>query len=308
MSSAAAGSTASMGTYVVPSFDGPKVEPEAVATFTRPGIPRVSIVLATLNEVENVPTLLRQIRELDLPPIEIIVVDDGSVDGTRQYLVREAAIDRRIRLIFHEGRQTLVPAHCQGIDAAQGEFVIIMDADLQHPPQALPLLVRSLLDGAALAIASRYAKGGSPGERSAWRGMISRGAESTAKFLVPEARRVSDPTSGFYGFRRNVFVPLDPVMEGYELLPFLLVMCNGFPTREIPYQFAARQNGESKIVQKKFDFVRTFLSEMWAIRKWRRTVLARRARGKRPSSVRETLAMAVEPTSPADHLAPQEGR
>ena len=238
--------------------------------------PKLSIVLATLNEVENIPTLLREIRLQELPPFEIIVVDDGSTDGTRERLLDEAGRDPRIRPIFHDGRQTLVPAHCQGIDAARGDYVVVMDADRQHPAKALPLIVRSLEQGAVLAIASRYAPGGSPGPRSALRGAVSRAAETTAKILVAEARTVSDPTSGFYGFRRQVFVPLDPMVEGYELLPFLLVMCNGFPKREIPYRFEPRRNGESKIVQKKLDFVVTFLSEMQAIRRWKKLIARRR--------------------------------
>src|SRR5208282_6372304 len=112
----------------------------------------VSIVMATLNELYNIPILFKGIDEQGLPPYELIVVDDGSTDGTKECLRELAQRDERIRPIFHEGRQTLIPAHCQGIRAATGEFVIIMDADLQHPPEILPAILRQLQNSTGLAI------------------------------------------------------------------------------------------------------------------------------------------------------------
>ncbi|MGI0070535.1 MAG: glycosyltransferase [Thermoplasmata archaeon] len=240
-------------------------------------VPVVSIVLATLNEIANLPRLIRSIADLPLPDFEIIVVDDGSTDGTREYLLAEASRDPRIRPLFHEGKQTLIPAHCQGIRVSMGEFVIVMDADFQHPPGLLPGLVSSLQRGASLVIASRYAAGGSPGPRTVVREVISRTAEFATKLLLPEARRVSDPTSGFYGFRREIFVPINPTYRGYELLPFLLVMATGRPTQELPYSFGARVGGESKIVNGKLAFISIFLSQILVVRRSRRELLTRRA-------------------------------
>ena len=228
--------------------------------------PEVSLVLATLNERENLPQLLERLQTAALPPFEVLVVDDGSTDGTREYLSERAAIDRRLRLIRHEGKQTTVRAQCQGISESRGKFVIVMDADLQHPPEVLPALVKALEDGAALVVGSRYAPGGSAGSRTGVRAIISRGAELTAKLFLPEARPLSDPVSGLFGFRREVFRPLNPQWRGYKLLLFVLVMARGKPVVEVGYRFEPRGSGASKVTQNS-RFIRFFLTELLLARR-----------------------------------------
>ena len=238
-----------------------------------PNLPALSIVTATLNERANLSILLERIQQLDLPPYEIIVVDDGSSDGTREVLLQAAENDPRIRPLFHEGRQTLIPAHCQGIRASKGKSVIIMDADLQHPPEVLPLMARKLENGTDLVVASRYADGGSPGDCSLGRMYISLGAQLVTKLFVSHARKISDPISGFYGFHRKIFVPVDPRWRGYELLPFILVMSRGVSVSEVPYVFEPRKRGVSKIIGKDFGFVRTFLTEIVLVSRFARSHL-----------------------------------
>jgi dolichol-phosphate mannosyltransferase len=222
--------------------------------------PALSIVLATLNERGNLPELIARILEQSLPPLELIIVDDGSTDGTREFVTELRRREPRLRLLFHEGKQTTLRAQCQGIESARGEFVVVMDADLQHPPERLPNLVRELSRGADLVVASRYAPGGSPGSRTVVRALISRGAEGVAKLVLPEARRVSDPVSGYFGFRRAIFRPLNPLYRGYKLLLFVLVMNRGRPLAEVGFDFAPRTRGASKVTQT-FAFIRVFLVE-----------------------------------------------
>lgn len=231
--------------------------------------PVVSIIWATVNERANLPELVGRLSALPLPPFEVVVVDDGSTDGTREYLTGLAASDPRFRPIFHEGKQTTLRAQCQGIAASSGGFLVVMDADLQHPPETIPALLRALEGGAALAVASRYADGGSPGPRSVVRALISRTAEGIAWLLLPEARRLSDPISGFFAFRREVFRPLDPTYRGYKLLLFLLVMNGVRPVGEIGFPFSPRGGGESKLTQG-FGFIRVFLRELALARRFRR--------------------------------------
>ena len=194
--------------------------------------PTVSVVLATFNERENLPPLLERLWRAPLPSLEVLVVDDGSTDGTREFLAEAARKESRLRLIWHDGRQTTLRAQCQGIAETRGRFVIVMDADLQHPPEVLPAMVAALARGAALVVGSRYAPGGSAGPRSWGRIVISRGAEFTAKLFLPAARPVSDPVSGLFAFRREVFRTLPPEWKGYKLLLFLLVMARGRPEEE----------------------------------------------------------------------------
>lgn len=231
--------------------------------------PTLSVVLATFNERANLPVVLDEIRRQNLPPLELIVVDDGSTDGTREYLRSEAATDARLREVLHEGKQTTLRAQGQGILAARGRWVVVMDADRQHPASVLPSMIHELEGGAALVVASRYVAGGSPGSRTFGRAVLSRGAEWTAKLLLRSARGVSDPVSGFFAFRRDVFVPLDPDDRGYKLLLFLLVMARGRGIREVPFRFEPRGDGASKVTESSA-FLRVFLAEVRQARRFER--------------------------------------
>ena len=233
------------------------------------GAPVLSVILATYNERQNLPELLQRLWAVPLPPIEVLVVDDGSTDGTREYLTESARSEARLRPIWHEGKQTTLRAQCQGIALSQGRYVVIMDADLQHPPEVLPAMVEQLSRGASLVVGSRYAAGGSAGTRTGVRGAISRGAELTAKFFLPEARPVSDPVSGLFGFRREIFRPLPPGWRGYKLLLFLLVMSRGRQVVEVGFRFEPRGSGASKVTQNSL-FVRFFLTEVILAKKLER--------------------------------------
>ncbi len=239
-----------------------------------PPAPQLSVILAVLNERPSLPELFRRLAAVSLPVWEAIVVDDGSTDGSREYLSELAGRDRRVRLIFHDARQTTVGAQCVAIEAAQGRYVAIMDSDLQHPPELLAPLVRALDDGAALAIASRYAPGGTPGRRSLRRWFISRGAELTARVLLAPARRVADPVSGYFVFRRDVFVPLAKGQRGYKLLLFLLVMTRTLPIREVPFRFEPRTEGTTKVARG-LSFIRIFLIEVFQARRFARRLTAK---------------------------------
>jgi dolichol-phosphate mannosyltransferase len=229
---------------------------------------RSSIILATLNERSNLPELIDRIDRLALPASEVIVVDDGSVDGTREFVASLAINDPRIRLLRHEGKQTTLRAQCQGIEAARGKLLVIMDADLQHPPELVPTMLAALDRGSVLAIASRYVVGGSAGPRTVYRWVISRGAEVLTKILLPPARGIADPVSGYFGFRREIWTPLNPLYRGYKLLLFLLVMAEGGSVREVGFEFTPRTEGTSKVANG-LAFVRVFATELILARRFR---------------------------------------
>ncbi len=229
--------------------------------------PRLSVVLATLNERANLPDLFDRLGSLALPSVEFLIVDDGSTDGTREYVAERAARDARFRLLVHDGQQTTLRAQCQGIDEARGEYLVVMDADLQHPPETIPGILRGLEGGTSLVVASRYSPGGSPGPRAPVRFVLSRGAEWLAKLLLPSTRPVSDPVSGFFGFRRAVWRPLNPRFRGYKLLLFVLVMADGQRVSEVGFRFEPRASGASKLTQSGA-FVRIFLVELFHARQF----------------------------------------
>ena len=239
-----------------------------------PGTPRLSLVWAVLNERGNLPELLARLRAQPLPPWEVVVVDDGSTDGTRDWLAAASGADPRVKVLLHEGKQTTIRAQAMGIAATRGELVVVMDADLQHPPEALPSIVAALDRGAHLVVASRYAAEGSPGPRTFGRVVLSRGAEGIAKLGLPPARGVTDPVSGFFAFRRDVFRGLDRAVRGYKLLLFVLVMAEGRPVVEVGFRFVPRGSGRSKVTESRA-FVRLFLREVREARALRRSLRSR---------------------------------
>lgn len=228
-----------------------------------PARPTTSIVLATLNERDNILPLVRRIRAVGLKSYEMVFVDDGSTDGTVECLAVLAGGDPSLRLVSRSVRRTLAEAQIEGIGQSTGDYVVVMDADLQHPPETLPLLIGELDRGVDLCVGSRYAPGASTGGRSPYRAVISLGAEMFARLLVPEARGVSDPISGFFCFRRAVYRFPSGRVRGYKPLLFLLVLCGGRHVSEVPYSFNSRVAGSSKITHN-FGFVRVFVREVLA--------------------------------------------
>lgn len=249
-----------------------------------------SIILATLNERSNLPELIARLQRQAPPATEVIVVDDGSVDGTREYVESLTAAPLEFRLLRNDGKQTTLRAQCQGIDAARGSRIVVMDADLQHPPELVPQLLGALDQGAYLSIASRYVPGGTAGPRTRFRWVMSRGAEGLTRVLLPPTRGIGDPVSGYFAFRREAWAPLNPLYRGYKLLLFLLVMCEGKPVREIPFRFTPRTEGASKVTGS-YDFIRVFATELLMAGRLRRQIRAAGGPTGEPGSSRTPLSI-----------------
>lgn len=228
--------------------------------------PLATIVLAVLNEREALPELISELNRQALPAFEIVVVDDGSTDGTKDEIQRLARRDGRIRAVFRRVRRTLLQAQIDGLQYAGGDFVVVMDADLQHPASKVAEILSELEAGADLVIASRYAPGGSVKGRPVLRAVISRSAELLTKLCLPQSRRVSDPLSGFFGFRRSTVAVPAISRGGYKLLLPLLASLGRARVAEVPYEFQERAVGESKITGS-IKFVPIFLSELLLARR-----------------------------------------
>lgn len=210
-------------------------------------MPSLSVVVPTYNEAENAAPLVQRVTTaLAGIDFELIVIDD-STDGTERVLEDLARVEPRLRVVHRAGRRGLATAVTEGIGLAKGDVVCVLDADLQHPPEALPALPEALEQtGADLAIASRYVPGGSYAF-GVGRRIVSRVATILAWTLLGRARSVSDPLSGFFAFRRTVVdgVPLRPM--GFKILLEILVRGRVARVVEVPYRFEARGAGESKL-------------------------------------------------------------
>ncbi len=220
---------------------------------------KLSIVVPTYNEAENIGVLLKRIKdtmeEAGLgDDYEVIIVDDNSPDGTAEEALkhaRELGIEDRVKVIVRYNERGLARAVVEGFKNAEGRYIIVMDADLQHPPEKLPEMLRELESGGDIVIGTRYKHGGRDEGLSFLRKIVSLGATAIAKLLLPQTRMISDPMTGFFGLRRSVVSnklnELDPL--GYKILLEILVKGDYEKKRirEVPIVFSPRFAGKSKL-------------------------------------------------------------
>jgi dolichol-phosphate mannosyltransferase len=209
--------------------------------------PEVSIVVPTYREAENLEELLVRISAALSSaglPWEVIVVDDDSPDDTSAICGRLAET-YPLRLIVRRNERGLSSAVIHGLEIAQGVALVVMDADLSHPPEQIPALVNSLKTS-KFAIGSRYISGGATEDRwSLARRLLSRSATLLARPLTS----VSDPMSGFFSLSRETYRDvadrLTPV--GYKIGLELIVKLNCRDVNEVPIFFEDRKRGVSKL-------------------------------------------------------------
>lgn len=206
---------------------------------------QVSIIVPTYNEARSLSELAgRLFAALQGAGLEgeLVVVDDGSPDGTGA-IAEELARRYPMQVLHRPAKSGLASAVLEGMARAQGDILVVMDADLSHPPEVVPRLVAPILAGEAdLAVASRYVRGGGVAQWPWIRRLVSWGANLLARPLVP----MRDATSGFFAVRREVLegVSLNPI--GFKI--GLEVMARGRYRRfvEVPYIFEDRRYGKSK--------------------------------------------------------------
>src|SRR5690348_17545165 len=213
-------------------------------------LPRLSVVVPTFNERDNVGALFRKL-ETALSGIawEVIFVDDNSPDFTWQVVRELSQKDARVRCIRRIGRRGLSGACIEGILASSAPYAAVMDADLQHDETQLPKMLALLQSGEAeLVIGSRYIEGGSADSFDKQRAGISAFATEIAKRTL--GVKVSDPMSGFFAIRRDRFEKLAPELstQGFKILLDVIATARGeLRTKEVPFTFGTRLHGESKL-------------------------------------------------------------
>jgi len=220
----------------------------------------LAIILPTLNERGNLTPLVERI-EAALGPVgwEVLVVDDNSSDGTADEARALALSDSRIRVIQRIGRRGLASAAIEGLCATAAPYAAVMDADHQHDPALLPQMLGSLKsDEADIVVASRFAEGASTQEWSdPERERLSGMANALARRLTGVA--LTDPMSGYFMLPSASARTLAPRLSGIGfkiLLDLLASSDEPMRVRELPLNFAARREGESKLDRAiAFDFL-----------------------------------------------------
>jgi dolichol-phosphate mannosyltransferase len=206
--------------------------------------PLVSIIIPTYNEKENIGVIMPRIfGALGSHGIkgEVIIVDDNSPDGTGAEAEKMKAT-YNVKVMRRKGKLGLSSAVLEGMKIAEGEVIGVMDADLSHPPEAIPSLVKPILEDCAdITVGSRYAGGRVQG----WplkRKVISKVASLLAKPLT----NVKDPMSGFFFFKKCLLDGKKLNPSGYKIGLEIFVKSES-RIAEIPYTFMDRKYGESKL-------------------------------------------------------------
>ena len=211
--------------------------------------PSVSIVVPTYCEVENLPHLVEQIERLCADSgvvAELLIIDDDSRDGTDD-LVNGLGKDW-VRLEVRRDERGLSSAVVHGLGLARHDVIVVMDADLSHPPQKIPQMIEALEGGAEFAMGSRYVAGGSTD--ASW-GLFRWLNSRIATLMARPLTKLRDPMSGFFAARRASIEPalcrgdLNPI--GYKIALELIVKCEFRKVAEVPIHFADRRHGQSKL-------------------------------------------------------------
>jgi len=230
----------------------------------------VTVVVPTLREAENIPDLVRRldsVRKTSGLNLELLLMDDNSRDGSVE-LVESLRLNW-IRIVVRMASPGLSLAVLDGLRQAQGGVLVVMDADLSHPPEKIPEMVRALAEGADIVVGSRFAQGGTTDDTwGFFRWLNSR----VAIVLAMPLTSLKDPMSGFFAIRRATFLAgrdFNPL--GYKIGLELIIKCRCRQVVEIPIHFSNRYRGRSKLsLSEQIRYLR-HIRRLYAYRLGRRT-------------------------------------
>ncbi len=177
---------------------------------------------------------------------EILIVDDDSGDGIDRVVEDLRKQGHALRLIVRKNQRGLSSAVLRGFAEAKGELLASMDADLSHPPEALPQMIQILEQGETdFVIGSRYTRGGTTDEEWSWFRKLN---SQVATLMARPFCRAKDPLAGYFGLPRSVFERADALNPiGYKIGLELLVKCGCTRVAEVPIHFHERKFGQSKL-------------------------------------------------------------
>jgi len=207
-------------------------------------VKKTSIVIPTFNEAENLPIIIQRIFDLDIPSLNILIVDDNSPDGTGEIADQLAEkYSGKVDVLHRQGKLGLGTAYIEGFNICldQGaERIVQMDADFSHNPEKVTMV-----------LGSRYVEGGSlDREWAFWRKGLSSFGNFYARIIL--GMPIKDVTGGFRAWRRETLlgIPLERVKsQGYAFQVEMgyITHLKGFRIKEIPIYFADRSRGDSKM-------------------------------------------------------------
>lgn len=218
---------------------------------------KVTILLPTYNEANNVPPILRALNAvLDGTghDYEILIVDDSS-DRTPQVIENMMKTYPTVRMIHRakKNRTGLATAFVEGFKKAEGKYILCMDSDLQHPPEVVPLVIEAIKESDSdIIVATRYLPGGgADGLGTLYRKFASRICRMLSWIFLPQTRKTTDPGSGFFIMKKELIADVSfGGLRGFKILVDILSRTPWSSVSEVPYVFRKRENEESKATLK----------------------------------------------------------
>ena len=206
---------------------------------------KISIILPTYNERDNIGDLIKALNQ-ECSPEEIIVVDDNSPDGTWRVVNDLGEELKNLKLIRRLKNKGLVSAISEGILSAKGDIIIWMDADFSHPPSVITDLLNQIKQGYDIAVASRYAEGALDERKDFKRIILSKIIMRFCGLLLDSSFK--DYTSGFVAIKKDILqkIPLRGYYGEYFIDFVFHAKKEGFRITEVPYVSGDRNKGKSK--------------------------------------------------------------
>lgn len=227
----------------------------------------LSLVIPTYNERGNIEHLIEELRRILDRELahryELIVVDDDSPDQTWELAEQISQNLPQVRVLRRRTARGLSAAVVDGWKIARGELWGVIDADLQHPPSIIVPLLAGMQAGADLAVATRHLPGGGVSDWKWSRRALSRGAQGLAFLLVPQARLVTDPMSGFFLVRAATLDLARVHPLGYKILLDVLATGRFLKIQEVPYVFRERTIGGSKVTLRQYSEFLVQIGGLW---------------------------------------------
>jgi len=223
---------------------------------------KLSVIIPVYNEVESIREIVRRVQKARLAN-EIVIVDDGSTDGTRD-LLSELDGKRSVRVIFHEQNQGKGGAVCTGISNARGDVLLIQDADLEYDPQDYPSLLKPIAEGVADVVYGSRFLGGPRRVIMFWHMIANQLLTLTTNLLYDTI--LSDMETGYKVFRREVLNGITLRAKRFNFEPEFTAKMLKRHVRifEVPITFNPRDYSEGKKIKLKDAF-----EAVWTLIKYR---------------------------------------
>ncbi len=207
----------------------------------------LTVIIPTFKEEANIRNIVTEVdavfKRNNLKG-EILIVDDNSPDGTISIVNEIKNTKPNVNIIVRLADHGLSQSVAEGFVHASSDILVVIDADLSHPPALIPTMYREIMGGYDIVIGSRYMDGGGIKKWPLKRRVISLGATFLGRLLFPD---VSDPVSGFFAVRKSVVANAQLKPRGYKILLEVLGKGNWEKDKEIPFEFVDREIGSSKL-------------------------------------------------------------